>query len=60
MTNKRKKVQITLPENLANKIKRESSIDFLSVSSWIERASLFYLNNKEDKTKMEKKIDLGI
>lgn len=60
MKNKRKKVQITLPEYLTNKIREQSSVEFVSISAWIERASLFYIENNKGNSSLKKKIDLGI
>ena len=57
----RKKVQITLPEELKSRIEEEAKKDFMSVSSWIERAIVQRLSNKQTKReKNEKVIDLGI
>jgi metal-responsive CopG/Arc/MetJ family transcriptional regulator len=56
---KRKKVQITLPENLKSFLEVESKKDFMSISSWVERAIVHYIDKRNTK-KSEKIIDLGI
>ena len=56
---KRQKVQITLPENLKLFLDEESKKEFMSVSSWIERAIVSYIDKKGVK-KNQKLIDLGI
>ncbi len=56
---KRKKVQITLPENLKLFLEEESKKEFMSMSSWIERAIVHYVDTKGIK-KNQKLIDLGI
>ena len=56
---KRKKVQITLPESLKLFLEEESKKEFMSVSSWVERAVVHYKERKEI-NKNEKIIDLGI
>ena len=56
---KRKKVQITLPENLKLFLEEESKKEFMSMSSWIERAIVHYVDTKRIK-KNPKLIDLGI
>lgn len=56
---KRQKVQITLPENLKLFLEEESKKEFMSISSWIERAIVSYIDKKGAK-KNQKLIDLGI
>jgi metal-responsive CopG/Arc/MetJ family transcriptional regulator len=56
----RKKVQITLPEELKSILEIESKKDFMSLSSWIERAAVHYLERNKKETSNVKKIDLGI
>ena len=56
----RKKVQITLPEELKSILDVESKKDFMSLSSWIERAAIHYLERNKKETNNAKKIDLGI
>lgn len=56
---KRQKVQITLPENLKLFLEEESKKEFMSISSWIERAIVSYADKKGAK-KNQKLIDLGI
>lgn len=57
----RGKLQITLPEDLKDLVQTESKKNFMSVSLWIERAVIKYLENENSKNKKnEKKIDLGI
>jgi hypothetical protein len=56
---KRKKVQITLPENLKLFLEEESKKEFMSMSSWVERAIVHYVDTKGIK-KNQKLIDLGI
>jgi metal-responsive CopG/Arc/MetJ family transcriptional regulator len=56
---KREKVQITLPKNLKLFLEEESSKEFMSISSWIERAIVSYKENKTTSIK-KKVIDLGI
>lgn len=56
---KRQKVQITLPEDLKLFLEEESKKEFMSVSFWIERAIVNYIDKKGIK-KNQKLIDLGI
>ena len=56
---KRQKVQITLPENTKLFLEEESRKEFMSVSSWIERAIVNYVD-KNRKGQNQKIIDLGI
>ena len=56
---KRRKVQITLPENLTFLLEEECKQEFMSLSSWIERAIINYVN-KRNLPKNQKVIDLGI
>ena len=56
---KRQKVQITLPENLKLFLEEESKKEFMSISFWIERAIVSYLEKKPLGRK-QKTIDLGI
>jgi metal-responsive CopG/Arc/MetJ family transcriptional regulator len=53
----RKKVQITLPEDLKLQLEQESKEEFMSMSSWIERSIMAYLEKKKRKKGL---IDLGI
>jgi hypothetical protein len=55
----RKKVQITLPEDLKLFLEEESKKEFMSISSWIERAIVSYAEKKKT-GKNQKLIDLGI
>jgi len=55
----RKKVQITLPEDLKVFLEEESKKEFMSISSWIERAIVSYAEKKKT-GKNQKLIDLGI
>jgi len=43
----RKKVQITLPEDLKVFLEEESKKEFMSISSWIERAIVSYAEKKK-------------
>ena len=43
----RKKVQITLPEDLKLFLEEESKKEFMSISSWIERAIVSYAEKKK-------------
>ena len=55
----RRKVQITLPEDLKVFLEEESKKEFMSISSWIERAIVSYAEKKKT-GKNQKLIDLGI
>ncbi len=55
----RKKVQITLPEDLKTTVEKEAEKDFMSISKWIERSVLQYLE-KNKKVQKDKVIDLDI
>lgn len=57
---KRKKVQITLPEDLKLFIEEESKKEFMSISFWIERAIVNYVDTKGQKKNQKRLIDLGI
>jgi metal-responsive CopG/Arc/MetJ family transcriptional regulator len=56
---KRKKVQITLPEELKLYLEEECEKEFMTISSWVERALLSYIDKKSSR-KNQKLIDLGI
>lgn len=55
----RKKVQITLPEELKLFLDTESKKELISTSHWIERAIKYYIE-KKGYSKNHKLIDLGI
>ena len=51
------KLQVTLPEDVKQMIEHDAKISRIPVSSWVERALVYYL---EKHAKKAKKIDLGI
>lgn len=55
----RKKIQATLPDEIKVLIEEDAKDNFMSLSKWIERACLYYLQKKKN-VKKEKIIDLGI
>ena len=56
---KRDKVQVTLPSALKALLEERSEQEFMSMSSFVERAVVYYFEHKNI-TKLKKVIDLGI
>ena len=62
MAEKRIKIQLTLPNDIVEKIKKETSDNFMNISLWFEKVTRQYFEEqtKASQTMKKKVIDLDI